>query len=66
MFQLLTLKGMDANRIDMVLFGAIIVRELMTASGATSLIVCDTSIRDGLALEALMARKDSNQFQLAR
>lgn len=49
--ELLALPGLNAKRIDMVLSGAIIVRELMSAAGATSMLVCDTSIRDGVALE---------------
>jgi exopolyphosphatase / guanosine-5'-triphosphate,3'-diphosphate pyrophosphatase len=49
--ELLALPGLNPRRIDMVLFGAIIVRELMSAAGAKSMLVCDTSIRDGVALE---------------
>lgn len=48
---LLALPGLKSARIDMVLFGAIIVRELMSAAGAKALHVCDTSIRDGIAGE---------------
>jgi exopolyphosphatase/guanosine-5'-triphosphate,3'-diphosphate pyrophosphatase len=48
---LLALPGLKSARIDMVLFGAIIVRELMSAAGAKVLHVCDTSIRDGIASE---------------
>ena len=48
---LLALPGLKSARIDMVLFGAIIVRELISAAGAKALHVCDTSIRDGVAGE---------------
>jgi exopolyphosphatase / guanosine-5'-triphosphate,3'-diphosphate pyrophosphatase len=50
MDQLLALPGLQAGRADMVLFGAIVVRELLSACGAKRVTVCDTSIRDGLAL----------------
>jgi exopolyphosphatase/guanosine-5'-triphosphate,3'-diphosphate pyrophosphatase len=50
---LLALPGMKPGRVDMALFGAIIVRELMLAAGATTLLVSDSSIREGIAYEAL-------------
>lgn len=49
--ELIALPGLNAARVDMALFGAIIVRELMTACGARVLTVCDTSIREGVALD---------------
>jgi exopolyphosphatase/guanosine-5'-triphosphate,3'-diphosphate pyrophosphatase len=48
--ELTTLPGLNSSRVDMALFGAIIVRELMSAAGARVLTVCDTSIREGVAL----------------
>lgn len=49
--ELIALPGLNTSRIDMALFGAIIVRELMLTSGARMLTVCDTSMREGVALE---------------
>ena len=49
--ELTALPGLNSSRVDMALFGAIIVRELMSATGARVLRVCDTSIREGVALQ---------------
>ncbi len=48
--ELTALPGLNSSRVDMALFGAIIVRELMSATNARVLRVCDTSIREGVAL----------------
>lgn len=46
---LMDVPGLAADRVDMILVGAIIVRELMRVAGAKGLQVSEASIREGIA-----------------
>lgn len=49
--QLLGLSGMEAKRVDMILAGAILLEECVTAFGAERIIPTDYSLRDGIVRE---------------
>jgi exopolyphosphatase/guanosine-5'-triphosphate,3'-diphosphate pyrophosphatase len=59
--QLREVPGLQPDRADMALFGAILARELMSAAGAKSLIVADVSIREGIAFELCSATSPNSQ-----
>jgi exopolyphosphatase/guanosine-5'-triphosphate,3'-diphosphate pyrophosphatase len=50
-----TIPGLDAKRADVILAGALIVREILDALGAPGLVASDRGVRWGLAEEALSA-----------
>jgi exopolyphosphatase/guanosine-5'-triphosphate,3'-diphosphate pyrophosphatase len=51
--EIASLPPVDAARASSILAGAILLRELLAASGSDRLAVCDRSLRDGLVLATL-------------
>jgi exopolyphosphatase/guanosine-5'-triphosphate,3'-diphosphate pyrophosphatase len=51
--ELIGLPGMEARRVDMILAGAILLEECMTAVGAKKLITSEYSLRDGILEEEI-------------
>jgi len=46
------IRGLKAERADIILAGAIVIEELMTLGGYLGLVVCTRGVRDGLLLRA--------------
>jgi exopolyphosphatase / guanosine-5'-triphosphate,3'-diphosphate pyrophosphatase len=44
-------RGLKAERADVILAGAVVIEELMTLGGYESLTVCDEGVRHGLLLQ---------------
>jgi len=63
--QLLGIPGMEAKRVDMILAGAILLEECMTALGAKKVVTTDYSLRDGILEEELQLVREHQGSHLA-
>jgi exopolyphosphatase/guanosine-5'-triphosphate,3'-diphosphate pyrophosphatase len=63
--QLLGIPGMEARRVDMILAGAILLEECMTALGAKKLIVTEYSLRDGILEEEIKVHQQHAASNIA-
>lgn len=59
------LPGMEPKRVDMILAGAVLLEECMTALGAREVEPVDFSLRDGILLEELARLRSGSRSQLA-
>ena len=69
--ELMAIPSMEANRVDLILAGSIILEELLEFLGATQLTISEHSLRDGLLAEELQAltekkRPDSGSTKLSQ
>jgi exopolyphosphatase/guanosine-5'-triphosphate,3'-diphosphate pyrophosphatase len=63
--QLLGVPGMEAKRVDMILAGAILLEETMSALGAKRAITTEYSLRDGILEEELQLAREHQGSHLA-
>lgn len=63
--ELVCLPGMDPTRVDMILVGAILLDEILTRCGATSMRLSDFALREGILDEELSLLRDKSDSSLA-
>jgi exopolyphosphatase/guanosine-5'-triphosphate,3'-diphosphate pyrophosphatase len=53
------IRGLKAERADVILAGAIVIEEVMVLGGYLELVVCTRGVRDGLLLRETVGRQIS-------